>query len=278
MSLFIASINSGSNGNCYYVGNENEAILVDAGISCREIEKRMRALELDLLKVKAIFVSHEHTDHISGIAVLSKKWNIPVYVTENTKPFCYLSSEHTAIPFTTDSVISIGELNITSFSKFHDAVHPHSFVVEHNNVRVGVFTDIGRPCKNLIKHFATCNAVFLESNYDTEMLMNGNYPYHLKKRISNGLGHLSNDEALDVFIKHRSPALSHLILSHLSKNNNDPAIVERLFSPHAEHTHVTVASRYAPSEVYRIEATGIPAETMMKRKRLMPKHEQLKLF
>lgn len=278
MSLYIASINSGSNGNCYYAGNENEAVLIDAGISCRETEKRMAALGLDITKLKAIFVSHEHSDHISGIAVLSKKWNLPVYVTDNTKPFCYLSSEHQTVSFSADERIMVGDLMITAFSKFHDAVHPHSFVVEHKNVRVGVFTDIGRPCKNLIQHFKTCHAVFLEANYDTDMLMNGNYPYHLKKRISAGEGHLSNDEALEVFLKHRTPALSHLILSHLSKNNNDPQKVETLFLPHAKHTRITVASRYAPSEVFHIRSNGMPAEVMERRKRVLPQHEQLKLF
>lgn len=278
MSLYIASINSGSNGNCYYAGNENEAVLIDAGISCREIEKRMKALNLDILKLKAVFISHEHSDHISGLAVLSKKWNLPVYVTANTKPFCYLNDEHQTVAISTDECISIGELTVTAFAKKHDAVHPHSFVIENNNVRVGVFTDIGRACANVIKHFKTCDAVFLESNYDTDMLMNGNYPYHLKKRISNGEGHLSNDEALEIFLKHRSPALSHLILSHLSKNNNDPQKVESLFLPHAKTTKITVASRYAPSEVYHIRSNGMPIEIMEKRKRLLPKHEQLKLF
>jgi phosphoribosyl 1,2-cyclic phosphodiesterase len=120
---------------------------------------------------------------------------------------------------------------------------------------VGVFTDIGKPCKNVIQYFKRCHAAFLEANYDEEMLANGNYPYHLKKRISGGLGHLSNNEALQLFVNHRSHLMTHLLLAHLSQNNNSPELVEALFNAHAENVKITVASRFSETEVFHIHST-----------------------
>ena len=223
MSLFIASLNSGSNGNCYYIGNRYEAVLVDAGISCREIDKRMNRLRLDMAKVKAIFVSHEHTDHISGIATLCKKYQLPVYITPGTiSDSGLVISPHLVTSFCAGEAVTIGELSITAFSKYHDAGDPHSFIVQGNDVTVGVFTDIGRCCEQLVHHFKQCHAAFLEANYDVEMLDSGRYPYYLKKRICGGMGHLSNAEALDLFVTHRPAHMSHLLLSHFIKQQQQP--------------------------------------------------------
>src|ERR1035438_9099946 len=203
MSLFITSLNSGSNGNAYYIGNEQDAILVDAGISCREIEKRMKRLGLAMQKLRAVFISHEHADHINGIAVLSKKYRLPVYITPATLLNSGLDLERQLVCGFADQVaVTIGSMNITPLSKKHDAVDPFSFTVTYEEVTVGVFTDIGTPCQNVIRHFQHCNAAFLEANYDEKMLTDGNYPFHLKKRISGGSGHLSNSESLELFMKH----------------------------------------------------------------------------
>ncbi|MEO6813250.1 MAG: MBL fold metallo-hydrolase [Ginsengibacter sp.] len=267
MSLFITSLNSGSNGNCYYVGNDTDAILIDAGISCREIEKRMHRLGLNLRKVKAVFVSHEHSDHIKGISVLSKKYQLPVYITELTlKNGGFFIEKHLAIHFKTNESISIGNLLITAFPKPHDACDPCSFVVSCDGVNVGVFTDIGAPCESLVSHFKKCHAAFLEANYDEEMLENGNYPYHLKKRIRGGSGHLSNKQAFAIFKSERSPFLTHLILSHLSKNNNNPELVQQLFNENANGINIVVASRYAESEVYEIG--HLPAKMIVSLKQI----------
>lgn len=253
MSLFITSLNSGSNGNCYYIGNKEEAVLIDAGISCREIEKRMRRLELNIHKVKAIFISHEHSDHIKGVSVLSKKYQIPVYVTELTlKKGGFVIENHLVVYFKTNETISIGNLLITAFSKLHDACDPCSFVVSFNGVNIGVFTDIGTPCENLIFHFKKCHAAFLEANYDEKMLEDGSYPFHLKKRISSSSGHLSNSQALELFKNCRSSFLTHLLLSHLSKNNNCPELVQALFSENAEGVRIIIASRFEETEVFEI--------------------------
>ena len=144
MSLFIASLNSGSNGNCYYIGNKRDAVLVDAGLSCRETEKRMENLELSMENVKALFISHEHTDHISGLAVLSKKYKLPVYI---TPPTLRRSGIHLPknlhFTFTANERIPIGDITVIPFAKYHDAADPFSFIVEHDGVKVGVITDIG---------------------------------------------------------------------------------------------------------------------------------------
>ena len=253
MSLFVASLNSGSNGNCYYIGNEQEAVLIDAGISCREIETRMARLGLSLRKVKAIFVSHEHTDHIRGIEVLSRKYRIPVYITPLTQQNGRLILDSDLQkPFFADKPINIGDLQITPFTKLHDAVHPHSFSIARGEIKVGVFTDIGDVCENLIAHFKQCHAAFLETNYDEELLENGSYPYHLKRRIRGGLGHLSNTQALALFTAHKPDYMTHVFLSHLSKDNNRPQLVLELFNTHALGTEIIIASRFAETRVYHI--------------------------
>ena len=254
MSLFITSLNSGSNGNCYYVGNETEAVLVDAGISCKEIEKRLLRLNLNIQIIRAIFISHEHSDHIKGVSVFSKKHQIPVYITKRTLHNGRIALEkHLAIHFEAFEEIRIGNLCITSFPKRHDACDPYSFSISCNEMNVGVFTDIGSPCGNLIAHFKKCHAAFLESNYDTDMLVNGNYPYHLKKRISGGNGHLSNAQALEIFQMHRPPFMKYLFLAHLSKNNNCPDLVSRLFNDCACGVEIIVASRYEETKVYELK-------------------------
>ncbi len=276
MSLFISSLNSGSNGNCYYVSNGREAVLIDAGISCRETEKRMLRSGLDMGLVKAIFISHEHTDHINGVSVLSRKYKLPVYITTKTRNNSSLKLEESLVrSFKADKPVRIGDLVVTAFSKFHDAGDPHSFIVEGNGLCIGVLTDIGSVCENTIRNFKKCHAAFLEANYDTEMLDNGGYPYYLKKRISGGHGHLSNKEALDLFNVHRPGFMSHVLLSHLSKNNNDPALVHELFSKHAGKTNVVVASRYEESEVYEI--TGSPV-LKIKEKKIKSVIAQMTLF
>jgi phosphoribosyl 1,2-cyclic phosphodiesterase len=152
--------------------------------------------------------------------------------------------------------IAVGDLKITAFPKLHDASDPYSFTVSYNNVNVGVFTDIGLPCENVINHFKQCHAAFLEANYDDEMLDKGNYPYHLKKRIRGERGHLSNKQALELFKRHRPSFMTHLLLSHLSQNNNSPELVEELFTQYADGVKMIIASRYEETPVYHITASS----------------------
>lgn len=257
MSLFVSSINSGSNGNCYYIGNHDEAVLIDGGISCRETERRMKRLELNIRRVKAIFVTHEHTDHIYGVSALSKKYRIPVYITSATLQNGRLNiREDLRMPFKAHEPVAVGNLLITAFPKFHDAEDPHSFIIEHQHVSVGVFTDIGIPCEHVIRHFAQCHAAFLESNYDEEMLETGTYPLALKNRIRDGRGHLSNKQAMQLFLNHRPPFMTHLFLSHLSKNNNTPKIVRELFDRVAGDTKIIIAPRNKETALYHVRAVS----------------------
>ncbi len=266
MSLYTTSLNSGSNGNCYYVGNEHDAVLIDVGISCKEIEKRMARLGLDLQKVKAIFISHEHADHIRGVVVLAKKYQLPVYISEGTlKRSNLLLYVGLLNSFTAHEPIQIGELSVIPFPKNHDASDPYSFIVEGHGVKIGVLTDIGTVCEHVIRYFKQCHAAFLEANYDVEMLQNGTYPYHLKKRISGGKGHLSNAQALELFIQHQHEHLSHLFLSHLSKENNTPELVKELFTKHTSNTHIVIASRYNELPVYTIQSTRTNEPIILKR-------------
>src|SRR5450631_2067861 len=253
MSLSIASLNSGSNGNCYYIGNGEEAVFIDAGISCRETELRMKRLGLNMSLVKAIFISHEHSDHISGVSQLVAKYQIPVYFSQATlKNAGFGRIRKWAFHFTAQQSVMIGNLRITAFRKKHDACDPHSFVVSEAKTNIGIFTDIGEPCDQLIHYFKQCHAAFLESNYDEEMLEKGRYPVYLKNRIKGGSGHLSNRQALDLYIKHRPSFMSHVFLSHLSKENNSPELVESLFTSVPSDTRVIIASRYRESALYEI--------------------------
>jgi phosphoribosyl 1,2-cyclic phosphodiesterase len=253
--LLTASLNSGSNGNCYYVGTPNEAVLIDAGISCRETEKRLKRLNLSMDFVKAIFITHEHNDHIIGVTKLSKKYNLPVYITPQTlhKSPVRIASDLVR-NFIAYEPVAIGALHITGFPKYHDAADPHSFVVSHDAVHVGVFTDIGFACQLVIHHFKKCHAVYLESNYDADMLRTGPYPLALQNRIRGGYGHLSNYEARNLVAQHKPTFLSHLILSHLSRTNNKPELVESLFNDVAPSTRVIIASRHRETELFKIEA------------------------
>lgn len=254
MSLYITALNSGSNGNCYYVGNKKEAVLIDVGISCTAVEKRLAVLGLPISKVKAIFVSHEHTDHTKGVSTLANKYQIPVYISGETARHGPRLISHLAINFEAHRPITIGDLEVTAFNKCHDASDPHSFVISSNGVTVGVFTDHGKVCDHTIQYFKKCHAAFLESNYDETMLQNGPYADILKNRIRGGLGHLSNAQAVALFKAHRPPFMTHLLLAHLSSRNNTPEIASQLFLPHAGNTEIIVASRLQASPVYTISA------------------------
>jgi phosphoribosyl 1,2-cyclic phosphodiesterase len=279
MPLAITSLNSGSNGNCYYIGNEQEAVLVDAGISCRETEMRMRRLGLSMHKVKAIFVSHEHSDHIRGIPVLARKYKVPVYITSDTLYRSRMDlSGVEVLSFTGYEPVNLGDLTITGFPKFHDAADPHSFVVEGNGVKIGVFTDIGAPCDHVIRHFQQCHAAFLEANYDDGMLDQSYYPYYLKRRIRGDHGHLSNRQALELFVAHKPAFMSHVFLSHLSKDNNCPKLAKSLFETCADGTEVVVASRFQETPVYNISCQGDIFGRTLTVSDITPAGEQLSLF
>ncbi|HEX7411248.1 MAG TPA: MBL fold metallo-hydrolase [Bacteroidales bacterium] len=253
MPLYITSLNSGSNGNCYYVGNHREAVLIDAGISCRETEKRIARSGLCFNKIRAVFITHEHTDHTRGVEVIARKYQIPVYITAATHKNSSLQMDHNLImSFKANVPVQIGDLSVKAFPKLHDAKEPHSFTVTDGGITVGILTDIGSACNHVIQNFSQCHAAFLEANYDEVMLEEGRYPLFLKNRIRGDEGHLSNHQALELFTAHKASFMSHLLLSHLSEHNNSPQLVKDLFMKHAGDTNIAIASRHQESAVYCI--------------------------
>jgi phosphoribosyl 1,2-cyclic phosphodiesterase len=279
MSIHVCSLNSGSNANCYYIGNSQEAVLIDAGLSCRETERRMKLSGLLMENVKALFISHEHTDHITGMAGIAKKFKLPVYVTDDTLRQSNMPVDPSLVrSFKHARPVRIGHFTITPFTKSHDAADPHSFIVSAYGINTGIITDIGYACKKVIKYFGQCHVAFLESNYCDDMLTNGSYPWHLKKRISGDEGHLSNAQALELFLHYRSPDLRLLILSHLSKNNNKPQLVEKMFTPHAGTTQIFIASRYEASPVFTIQRNDVAAVAKKISRKIKKDERQLSLF
>ncbi|MGQ1889929.1 MBL fold metallo-hydrolase [Thermophagus sp. OGC60D27] len=250
----ICALASGSNGNCYYIGNQKDAILVDAGISRRQILERMNRVRLDPFKVRAIFISHEHRDHFRGVRVLSKHLNIPVYMTAPTYENSWTPDRPSQYRrFVPGDIVDVGEMKVHTFSKQHDAADPCSFRIEQGGINVGVMTDIGKPCDNVIRHFSECHAVFLESNYDEDMLWSGPYPWHLKNRVASEHGHLSNHQAFELLENHRTDSLEVVYLSHLSAENNRPDIALEAFKDLSAACSVRLTNRYAPSEIYQIK-------------------------
>ncbi|HOO84965.1 MAG TPA: MBL fold metallo-hydrolase [Prolixibacteraceae bacterium] len=247
----VCALASGSNGNCYYIGNENEAILVDAGISCKQILQRMNNRELDTTKLKAVFITHEHADHVRGARVLSKKLNLPIFYTYGTWNNTHKSSRSPYYKFIhIDQALTLGAFTIHAFAKNHDAGEPCSYRIEIENKSVGVMTDIGSVCNNVIEHLQKCNVVFLESNYDEQMLWDGPYPWHLKKRIASDVGHLSNLQALNLVNTYANGELKTIFLSHLSGENNTPAIASNAFKPLNEKYKIIETSRHEASVIF----------------------------
>ncbi len=249
----VCALASGSNGNCYYIGNDNEAVLIDAGISRRQIVDRMKEKKLDPLKIKAVFISHEHSDHYRGAKVLSKKLNIPIYMTNETHEKSYFTMRPTnVITFNPGQIIEIGEFSIHSFSKQHDAIEPVSFRVECGGKNVGVMTDIGAVCDNVKLHVSKCDFLFLESNYDVDMLETGKYPFYLKQRVAGDHGHLSNVQAKNLIEEHAGDHLKTIYLSHISEDNNRGEIALDTFKHLMDQYSIKLTSRYAACGVEKI--------------------------
>ena len=245
----IASIASGSNGNCYYFSNDTDSVLVDAGVSCKQIVLRMANLGLDPSKLSGLFVSHEHSDHIRGIEVFTKNHEVPVYITEETFDAARLKINDRLVNFIEPKdKIKFGGITTEAFAKSHDAADPCSFMLSSDKKNVAVMTDIGKVCGNVVNFIKKADAAFLESNYDEDMLKTGRYPFFLKKRILADTGHMSNVDAGLLALEHATPRLKQVVLSHLSGNNNVPELALRTFKAFVKERrdldmNVQVASR-----------------------------------
>lgn len=251
----LCALASGSNGNCYYIGNRTEAVLVDIGISNRQLSKRLEYNKLDIKKIKAIFISHEHTDHVKGMNTVSKKNNIKIYVTKKTyKKINKNYSSDSVYYFASDETINVGNIKIHTFIKQHDAVEPIGFRIEIDGFNIAVLTDLGTVSDNIKKQVSLCDAVFLESNYDYDLLMNGQYPEFLKHRISSNIGHLSNQQALELIecLDLKEKKMKIIFLSHISEENNRVELALNHFSKFENIYNIVPTSRFAATQVYEL--------------------------
>jgi len=251
--LEVCALASGSNGNCYYVGNDKEALLVDVGLSARQLQLRLKEKGINEQKIKAILITHEHCDHARGARVLSKRLKIPVCITKKT--FLALTKSNRpadVVWFEPNQPFQLGEFEVHPFGKYHDAAEACSFRISYDGKHVGVMTDIGEACELVKEHFAACHAVFLESNYDEEMLMNGTYPYYLKQRVSSAQGHLSNLQAFQLASEHAGENLHSIFLSHLSGENNTPEIADAVFNPLRSRFRVELTSRHQATAIFQV--------------------------
>ena len=249
----LCALASGSNGNCYYIGNERDAVLVDAGISSKQILIRIKEAGLDASKISGIFVSHEHSDHVRGVRVLSRQLGVPAWFSQGT----FNTLRETERPeltniFIPGKPVTSCSITIHPFLKNHDAAEPCSFRIEHDDWHIGVFTDIGEACTQVKNHLRKCHALFLETNYDEKMLWEGSYPYVLKQRVASSLGHLSNNQAFELIRDHAGPELVHVFLSHLSGENNRPELAAARFESLTDRFNVSLTSRHTFSELFRL--------------------------
>jgi phosphoribosyl 1,2-cyclic phosphodiesterase len=229
--LRFLSLASGSSGNCYYLGNSMYGILIDAGIAFRTIKKRLKDAGIGLEQIYAVFVTHDHFDHIKSIGVLGEKYHLPVYTTSRVHAginSCYVMTEkltpHCRRIIENGQTVEIGEFCITSFYLPHDSKDNTGYIVTYRDKTFTFATDLGCSTDKLCQHVAESNYLLLEANYDEEMLQTGRYPYLLKKRVGGDKGHLSNRAAAEILVKHATERLSRVFLCHLSKENNTPEL------------------------------------------------------
>jgi len=215
--------------------------------------QRMQERNLNPAKIKALFITHEHSDHISGARVLGKRLRIPVYLTARTWFGAY-KNQRPDFPsfFQPGDVVEAGGFLVHTFLKNHDASEPCSFRVQYGEKSVGVFTDIGEPCENVKNHVQQCHALFLETNYDEKMLWEGSYPWFLKKRVASYVGHLSNDQAFELLQNHAGDNLKCVLLSHISKENNTPATALSAMQPLSQEYQIELTSRFEASPVFQL--------------------------
>ncbi len=224
--LSICVLASGSKGNAIYVSDGRTALLVDAGLSGIKIQRRMEAAGLDITSLTAILVSHEHSDHIRGVGVLSRRYDLPVYISPLTLQACgsQLGRLYRVCHFEIGQPFAIEDLVIHPFSTSHDAEDPAGFTISRNGKKIGIATDLGIATAMVKEHLKTCDLLVLEANHDPTMLIEGPYPWPLKQRIKSRNGHLANQDSGDLLAEIIHENLCHVILAHLSETNNTPEI------------------------------------------------------
>ena len=251
---------SGSRGNACYVETDNARVLIDAGLSGREIERRLDIVGEGAAELTALIVTHEHSDHIKGAGVLSRRYNIPVYMNRKT----YESGRNTLGKLLRKEIIQTGQhfeiedLKVETFTKCHDAADPVGLVLSLNGVSLGLVTDLGKSTSLVEDRLQGCRALVMEFNHDPEMLDKGPYPPYLKRRIKGRDGHLSNEQGGELLRKLCHENLGKVVLAHLSEQNNHP---EKAYKQAAEvlgkcglgQTDIWVSRQDEPGPMFELE-------------------------
>jgi phosphoribosyl 1,2-cyclic phosphodiesterase len=249
---------SGSSGNAAFLATENTRILIDAGLSMLQLRKRLDAIGESLEAIDAILITHEHCDHVSGLPVLARnrKLRAPFYLTRLTAPAIDWGETRPdrVECFQAGATFRVGDIEVHSFGIPHDSVDPVGFAFEAQGVRVGIATDLGYVPESVKFHLRRTDLLLLEANHDLDMLKVGPYPWSVKQRVMSRVGHLSNVHVSEYLEQDLDSCTAHLILGHLSMQNNHPAIVQMVAADALEKrgfaTRVSIAVQDAPGEVF----------------------------
>ncbi|WP_056928755.1 MBL fold metallo-hydrolase [Candidatus Symbiothrix dinenymphae] len=267
MALKFLSLGSGSSGNSYFLGTESYGVLFDAGLPCSQIKDGLNSHRIGLEQIMGLFVTHDHADHIKAVGALSSKYNIPVYATQpvldgiNSSFFVREKLDATSRrPIEKNAPIQIKDFSITAFNVPHDASDCVGYLVEYEQQKWVLATDVGLIDDEVGKHLKMANHLVIEANYDAEMLFSGNYPDVLKERITNGKGHLCNSDTANFLAANFSSHLRNIWLCHLSGENNRAELAyctvrEALDfrSINIENVNLVTLERAAPSKMYVLE-------------------------
>jgi phosphoribosyl 1,2-cyclic phosphodiesterase len=215
---------SGSKGNAIYVSNGETSVLIDAGLPGVEIERRMASRSIPVSEISAIIVSHEHADHIRGVGVLARKYDLPVFISAKTQhaAAAHLGRVDTFSLFSCGSDFAVDGLRFHPFSTSHDADDPVGFTIHCGKQKIGIATDLGIATAMVKEHLKGCGCIVLEANHDLKMLEDGPYPWPLKQRIRSRIGHLSNESSRELLMDVLHDELRYVVLAHLSETNNTP--------------------------------------------------------
>jgi phosphoribosyl 1,2-cyclic phosphodiesterase len=228
MSLYFQVLASGSKGNSILVCSPKTRVLVDAGLSCKELVARLSKTPVPAAKLNALLITHEHSDHVNGAGTLSRRFDLPVYMTRGTLDNLNPKIGLTGVTvFETGKSFEIGDLRIVPFAISHDAAEPSGFIIEHEGQRLGICTDLGVATQLVKVRLKDCHALVLEANHDVDKLLNGPYPWVLKQRIKSAHGHLSNEEACRLLEEVHHEKLQCVVFAHLSETNNHPDLVRQ---------------------------------------------------
>ncbi len=265
MSLHFCSLASGSSGNSQYVGSDTTKLLVDAGLSGKYIRTALESIEVDPSTIEGILVTHEHSDHIKGVGVLMRKFDLRLYVNEGTwlamKAKIGKIDEEKVTIFENDVPFVIGDIEVKPYGISHDAADPVGYSFQSKGAKVCIATDLGEACERIVGEMQDCDLLMIEANHDVEMLKMGKYPYFLKQRILGEHGHLCNDYTGELVTEAiRGGRVNNVLLGHLSRENNFPElayetvrqIVEKNDIEVGIDVNIDMAYRDRTSRYYRI--------------------------